>query len=97
MRELVDVNITIPLLRIIALILDIFKFSYDFMRCITFLGTDLFSFTITIFLLMVILPILFTLVQSKSVRMASAANESLNKIKSRRSRAGSSTELTTRD
>lgn len=83
MRELVDVNITIPLLRIIDLILDIFKFSYDFMRSINFLGTNLFSFTITIFLLMIILPILFTLVRSEAVHNQ-RFRERVNKMRSKR-------------
>lgn len=95
--SLPDVDITVALDQIMYLIWKIFKFAFDFMRGIQFFGTNLFSFTITVFLLLIIFPIIFTLVQSKSVRLAGAANESLNKIKSRRSRAGSSTELTTRD
>ncbi len=81
----------------VTLFRNIFIFCYDFMRSIEFFGTNLLSFTITVFLLGAILPVLFSLVQSRSVRIANAANNSLNKIKSRRSRSGSSTELTTRD
>ncbi len=98
--NVVHADISNGLQDVINLILQAFKYAFQFMRGIEFFGTNLFSFTITVFLLGVIFPIVFTLVESKSVRMASAANESLNKIKSRKSRAGSgpsSTELTTRN
>lgn len=86
-------DISAGLRSILDLFLDIFKFAFDFMRSIEFFGTNLLSFTITIFLLGIVFPIIFTLVQSKSVRLADVANESINKAKSRRSRP-TSTELT---
>ncbi len=88
-------DITEALNMFLDLFVECFKFCFDFLRNFSFMGTNLLSFTITVFLLGIVFPIIFSLVQSRSVIAANAANESLNKIKSRRSRSSSSsTELT---
>lgn len=81
--NVVHADITNGLQDVISLILNIFKYSFEFMRGIEFFGTNLFSFTITIFILLVLLPILFTLVRSEAVNNQ-RIRERANKLRSKR-------------
>lgn len=81
--NVVQADITNGLQDVINLILQIFKYAFDFMRGIQFFGTNLFSFTITIFILLVLLPILFTLVRSEAVNNH-RFRERVNKMRSRK-------------
>lgn len=81
--NVVHADISNGLQDVINLILQVFKFSFNFMRGIEFFGTNLFSFTITIFILLVLLPILFTLVRSESVNNQ-RIRERVNKMRSKR-------------
>lgn len=65
--DITTVDITSTLNDIVNFMLQVFKYSFDYMRSIEFFGTNLFSFTITVFLLLVILPIIFTLVRSEAI------------------------------
>lgn len=81
--NVVQADISNGLQDVINLILQIFKYAFDFMRGIQFFGTNLFSFTITIFILLVLLPILFTLVRSEAVNNQ-RIRERANKMRSRK-------------
>lgn len=81
--NVVNADISNGLQDVINLLLQIFKYSFNFMRGIEFFGTNLFSFTITIFILLVLFPILFTLVRSEAVKNQ-RIKERVNKLKSRR-------------
>ena len=81
--NVVHADITNGLQDVISLILNIFKYSFEFMRGIEFFGTNLFSFTITIFILLILLPILFTLVRSESVNNQ-RIRERVNKMRSKK-------------
>ena len=81
--DVVNVDITNGLQDVISLILNIFKYSFEFMRGIEFFGTNLFSFIVTVFLLLIILPILFTLVRSEAVNNE-RIRERINKSRSRK-------------
>ena len=83
--NVVNVDISEGLYSVLMLILDIFKYCYDFMRGIEFFDTNLFSFTITIFILLVLLPVFFTLVRSEAVNNQ-RFRERVNKMRSRKKR-----------
>ena len=80
--DITTVDITSTLNDIVGFMLQVFKYSFDFMRGIQFFGTNLFSFTITVFLLLIILPIIFTLVRSEAVKNQ-RFRERVNKLRSR--------------
>lgn len=77
-----NVVITDGLTGIINLIFDAFVFCFSFLRSIKLYGTDLLTFIITVFLLGIILPVIFTLVRSKRVHNQNS-KERLNKANSR--------------
>ena len=53
-----NVDITSGLQSVLNLILQVFKYSFDFMRGIEFFGTNLLNFTVTVFLLIVVFQLL---------------------------------------
>ena len=80
-----SVDITNGLQSVLNLILQVFKYSFDFMRGIEFFGTNLLNFTVTVFLLIVVIPILFTLVRSEAI-----SRYRINEARNRRKSSGSS-------
>lgn len=50
------------------LVLSIFSFVFETLDSIAFLGVSLLDFTITIFILTVAIPLVITLLRSRSVR-----------------------------
>ncbi|MBQ3136096.1 MAG: hypothetical protein IJB74_01305 [Clostridia bacterium] len=80
-----SVDITNGLQSVLNLILQVFEYSFDFMRGIEFFGTNLLNFTVTIFLLGVVIPIVFTLVRSEAV-----SRYYIRESRNRRNRSNSS-------
>lgn len=61
------VNIHDTLFQILELFLGLFKYCFEFLKSFEFLGTNLLSFTVTIFIVGAVFPIIFSLVSSRFV------------------------------
>lgn len=67
------VNIHDTLFQILEMFLGLFKYCFEFLKSIEFLGTNLLSFTVTIFIVCAVFPIIFSLISARAVRGSVAA------------------------
>lgn len=72
-----SVNIHDTIFQILELILGCFRYCFDFLKSFEFLGTNLLSFTLTLFIVGAVFPIIFSLVGSRVVSNASRAESRL--------------------
>lgn len=72
------VNIHDTLFQILEMFLGLFKYCFEFLKSIEFLGTNLLSFTVTIFIVGAVFPIIFSLISS---RVVSAGSNSESKYR----------------
>lgn len=74
------VNIHDTLFTILEMILGVFKYCFEFLKGVQFLGTNLLTFTITIMLLAALFPIIFSIV---GARFTNNANKAAKEFKKR--------------
>lgn len=67
----VDIHDT--LFELLEMFLGLFKYCFEFLKGIEFLGTNLLSFTITLMVLGTVFPIIFSLVSNRAVSSGSKA------------------------
>lgn len=79
------INIHDTVFQILEMILGVFRYCFEFLKGIQFLGTNLLNFSITLMLLAALFPIIFSLVGS---RFTSNANKAAREYRNRSSKKG---------